>query len=136
MHPFWDLRVVDFLSRTPANQKWRNGATKSILRRAMRGIMPESVLNRPVRSNFLPYLQSGLQEKQASQLQSMLERPRLAELGLVDPQVIKAEYQNYRHGDERRRQALYRALVAENWLRLTFPGASQPHSELLLAQRA
>jgi asparagine synthase (glutamine-hydrolysing) len=42
-HPFLDRRVVEFCMRLPDTQKSRDGWTKSILRRAMSGYLPESV---------------------------------------------------------------------------------------------
>lgn len=44
--PFLDHRLVEFMYRIPGSLKIRNGVTKQLLRRAMRGFMPDSTVNR------------------------------------------------------------------------------------------
>lgn len=45
--PFLDHRLVEFAMSLPQGMKYRNGQTKYILKRALRGEIPERVLNRP-----------------------------------------------------------------------------------------
>ncbi len=52
VHPFHDRRLVEFCLRLPLDQLWRDGMWKSIHRRAMKGLLPESVLNRRVQAEF------------------------------------------------------------------------------------
>ncbi len=44
--PFFDHRLVEFMFRVPGDQKIRLGVTKHLLRRAMRGILPEETRTR------------------------------------------------------------------------------------------
>ena len=44
LHPFFDVRLIDFLAAVPA-VPWR--IDKALLRRAMAGLLPDSVLRRP-----------------------------------------------------------------------------------------
>jgi len=44
--PFLDYRLVELVGRMPAELRLRNGQTKYILKRAMRGILPEKILTR------------------------------------------------------------------------------------------
>jgi asparagine synthase (glutamine-hydrolysing) len=120
-HPFWDRRVVDFLVRLPPEQKWRNGVTKSLLRRAMAGIVPEPVLDRRVRSSFLPFLRAGVQGPQAEPLERLMERPALEALGVIDAGVLREDFHRCLRSNGRQLQAVFRTLTAEKWIRQSFP---------------
>ena len=50
--PFMDYRLVEFIFSLPANFKYRNGKTKWILRKAMRGIVPDKIINRIDKKGF------------------------------------------------------------------------------------
>jgi asparagine synthase (glutamine-hydrolysing) len=50
--PFLDYRIVEFIFKTPHNQKIRKGLTKYIFRNAMKGILPESVRMRIDKMGF------------------------------------------------------------------------------------
>jgi hypothetical protein len=45
--PFLDHRLVEFVARLPERVKLRGFKTKHILREAMRGVLPDSILSRP-----------------------------------------------------------------------------------------
>ena len=62
-HPFLDRRLVEFMLRLPPAQKLFKGATKAVLRRAMRGILPESIRLRSGKANFLPLFDGGWQKE-------------------------------------------------------------------------
>ena len=44
--PFLDIELVDFVRRIPSAWKIRRGTTKYILKQALRGVLPESILHR------------------------------------------------------------------------------------------
>lgn len=45
--PFLDHKLVEFAAKMPREMKLRGSTTKWILREAMKGILPETILNRP-----------------------------------------------------------------------------------------
>jgi asparagine synthase (glutamine-hydrolysing) len=45
-NPFYDVDLVEFMFRIPGTLKIRNGVTKHLLRKAMKGILPESTRTR------------------------------------------------------------------------------------------
>lgn len=45
--PFLDHKLVEFAARMPRSMKLRGATTKWILREAMKGILPDQILNRP-----------------------------------------------------------------------------------------
>jgi asparagine synthase (glutamine-hydrolysing) len=51
-HPFLDRRLVEFLLALPEEQRWQRGRTKYVLRCALSGLLPESVLHRTDKADF------------------------------------------------------------------------------------
>jgi asparagine synthase (glutamine-hydrolysing) len=51
-HPFHDRRLVEFAIALPAEQRYRDGMSKVILRQAMRGRIPESIRLRRDKADF------------------------------------------------------------------------------------
>jgi len=45
--PFLDINVVDFVRRIPSSFKLRNGITKYLLKKAVRGLIPDAIIDRP-----------------------------------------------------------------------------------------
>lgn len=52
--PFLDNHVVEFAQRLPSSFKYRNGTTKYLLKKAMTGILPDSLLYRPKKGFGIP----------------------------------------------------------------------------------
>jgi asparagine synthase (glutamine-hydrolysing) len=46
-HPFFDKRLVEFCLALPAAQKFHQGQTRAIMRRALAPVLPEAVTQRP-----------------------------------------------------------------------------------------
>jgi asparagine synthase (glutamine-hydrolysing) len=58
--PFWDKRLVEFCLALPADQKLRWGWTRSILRRAMEGVIPRSIQWRRDKTDFFENFRRSL----------------------------------------------------------------------------
>jgi asparagine synthase (glutamine-hydrolysing) len=52
--PFLDIDVVDFARRIPSSYKLRGGITKYILKKAVRGLIPDRVIDRPKKGFGVP----------------------------------------------------------------------------------
>jgi asparagine synthase (glutamine-hydrolysing) len=52
--PFLDVNVVDFARRIPASYKLRGGITKYILKEAVRGLIPDRIIDRPKKGFGIP----------------------------------------------------------------------------------
>ena len=52
--PFLDINVVDFARRIPSSFKLRRGITKYILKEAVRGLIPDRVIDRPKKGFGIP----------------------------------------------------------------------------------
>jgi asparagine synthase (glutamine-hydrolysing) len=56
-HPFLDRRVVEFCMGLPSEQRMTGGVTRIIMRRAMRGLLPEKIRQR--RFKVIPFASLG-----------------------------------------------------------------------------
>ena len=52
--PFLDIEVVDLARRIPWQMKLRDGTTKWILKQAVRGIIPDAIIDRPKKGFGMP----------------------------------------------------------------------------------
>jgi len=52
--PLLDHKLVEFAATIPAEFRLRDGETKSIFKRAMRGILPDSIIDRPKQGFAVP----------------------------------------------------------------------------------
>ena len=52
--PFLDYDLVEFARRLPARAKFRNGRTKHLLKSALRGVVPDEVLERRKKGFGIP----------------------------------------------------------------------------------
>jgi asparagine synthase (glutamine-hydrolysing) len=59
-YPFFDRRLVEFCVAVPVGQKLRRGWTRSILRRALEGILPPEIQWRPGKSDLSPNFHRNL----------------------------------------------------------------------------
>lgn len=59
-HPYRDQRLVEWLLRLPAHLLYRPGESKRLARRALRGLLPDSIRMAPRRGTLLPLAQRFL----------------------------------------------------------------------------
>ena len=52
--PFLDIDVVNFVRRVPSSLRLRGGATKYLLKEAARGLIPDSIIDRPKKGFGVP----------------------------------------------------------------------------------
>ncbi len=84
-HPFFDLRVVEFLLSLPSEFKYSNGSTKRLLRNAMKDILPESVRTRQTKATFNETL---MQQMKAIDLDNFWEKSNLVRLGIIKQKTL------------------------------------------------
>ncbi len=94
-HPFFDRRLVEFCLSLPPGQRLQNGWTRSILRRAMNGILPPEVQWRKSKSNLSAGVTLGLIKFDRETLDKvLLHEPELIR-EYVDVSALEAVYLRY-----------------------------------------
>lgn len=115
-HPFFDVRLIEFMRALPAEEKCCRGKSKIVLRKAMERVLPASICERRTKAEFSPIV--GLV------LESMKIDPRALALrrsGLVDGSRLEALVESEatkasQHG----RTSLWRVARIEAWYNVHF----------------
>jgi asparagine synthase (glutamine-hydrolysing) len=119
--PLYDRRVVEFALARPRWERASGRETKYLLRRSVRGLLPDEVLApRPHRTGVtVGYSRRRMRESYPAHFEELFASPLvLAELGIVDTEALKSEVSEYlRAGGDFRRVSLFYTLQAEWWLR-------------------
>ncbi|HSY82832.1 MAG TPA: asparagine synthase-related protein [Gemmatimonadaceae bacterium] len=119
-HPFLYRPLVEFALRLPPEFCSRPGATKWVLREAMKGILPDLVRTRIGKGGGGDSL-ARMFIDQAPFLRQLARDPILADLGLVDGRRLMAEVENasspqaWRDVDQ---GEVVRTLAIEAWLQM------------------
>jgi asparagine synthase (glutamine-hydrolysing) len=114
--PFLDRDLLEFLYSIPREQLVRPGQRRSLLRRALRGIVPGEILNRR-RKSFVaraPIVFICEEWERVSELRTNMVANSL---GLVSENIVARECGRARQGLEVPMAALLRTLSIECWLR-------------------
>jgi asparagine synthase (glutamine-hydrolysing) len=115
-YPFLDRRLVEFCLSIPLDQLTRPGETRSLMRRALRGIVCERILTR--RSKNAPARPIGAAvEREWQRLSQLFSRPLVEQYGLASGSALKEALRRARHGTERFLGLLVITIVLEEWLR-------------------
>ena len=115
-YPFLDRSLVEFGLAVPWERKVHPYARKPILRRAMRGILPEPLRMRAAKigADQAVYLAIA---REWEQLEPLVRESRLADLGMVDGAELRNALQLARHGHSSQLAVLFWTLAAEVWVR-------------------
>lgn len=87
--PFLDIDVVNLARRIPWQLKFRDGTTKYILKRALRGIIPDAIIDRPKKGFGMPigsWLREGKFEFEPSPF--VLKRLASHRAGKIDDRLF------------------------------------------------
>lgn len=120
--PLFDRRLVEFALARPRRERASGRETKLLLRRAVRGLLPDEVLApRPYRTGqTFGYSNRRMREGFPGLYADLFRSPLvLAELGLVDPKALRRSLDEYleRGVGSFQRVSLYYTLHLELWLR-------------------
>jgi len=83
--PFLDHRLIEFFLRLPAGDKLSHGRTKSVLRRGLRGSVPDMVLDRREKMGFGPPQQSWLRGAFGAEMRKAFRSEDFRLRRIVDP---------------------------------------------------
>ena len=120
--PLLDHRLAEFAWSLPLKMKVRGGAGKHLLRRVLYRYVPQSLIDRPKMGFGLPidsWLRGPLKEWAAS----LLTVRRLREEGLLEPEPVRAIWEQFLSGKGDWHYYIWAILMFEAWMDETRPGA-------------
>jgi asparagine synthase (glutamine-hydrolysing) len=118
--PLYDARLLSFAATRPRDERCTGHETKRLLRRAMKGLVPDEVLaNRNGRTGVTAgYFDRAMREVQAGVVTETLRQPVLARLGLVEPEALERGRSRFmRTGSGDLGLRLFLTMQAELWMR-------------------
>ena len=120
--PFLDHRLVEFAATIPGSMKIKNGREKSILKKAVQGLIPDEILWRPKEGFVLPVDQWLIGELRG-RVEAALSPRRLGSHGLLRPERVRLLLDEHYAGTTNHGPRIWNLLMFQIWWEKTY-GAS------------
>jgi asparagine synthase (glutamine-hydrolysing) len=114
-YPMLDKDLVEFLFSIPPEQLVQPGRRRSMMRRALRGIVSVEILERRRKAFQLRAPMNAIRAAQPK-LDRLIAGSRIAELGFIDTAALKRALRATADGSAEWYQAILRAIAYELWL--------------------
>ncbi len=118
--PFLDRRVVELLSRVPADLKLRGWTTKYLLKRATRHLLPARIRRRPKKGFGMPVAR-WIQGPLRPWIEDLLRPQELARDDLFSPSEVRRLLDEHLAGRADHRKALWTLAIFLQWRRTWLP---------------
>jgi asparagine synthase (glutamine-hydrolysing) len=119
--PFLDRPLVELAARIPATLKLKGWRTKHILKRALRGLVPDEILNRRKQGFGVPFgiwMRGPLREV----LETRLDPRKVTRVGLFDPRTTARLMAEHVSGARDHQKILWALLMFDAWRERYLPG--------------
>ncbi len=136
--PFLDADLTDYALGLPSGIKVKYGQKKRILRMALRGIVPDEILDAPKEGFGVPY-QYWLREPLAGYLRSVLLDDSIQQWGIFDRAALEGAIREHTTGQRNHGFLLWKLLNLGLWYRMYLHNNAPldvPHSRTPNAVRA
>jgi asparagine synthase (glutamine-hydrolysing) len=116
-YPYLDRDLVEYLFQIPREQLIRPGARRSLMRRALKGIVPDEILQRR-RKAYLIRGPLALIRRERKQIEGIAANSLAAGFGLIDPAKFTSALDEVTAGNSPRWwPSILRTIAIEIWLR-------------------
>jgi len=116
-YPYLDRDLVDFLAQVSREQVVRPGRRRSLMRRALKNIVPVEILERRRKGSIIRGPLIALQSQSAA-IEELFRTSCLADLGFIEPARLKPAVEFVLSGRESKWGfSIMRVLAFELWLR-------------------
>ena len=112
--PLLNNDFVEYATQLPLNMKLRGLRSKFLLKRALRGVLPDAILNRPKKGFGIPiahWFRGPLKE----QMRSVLSPERIAREGFFEPGAVARLIDDHLNGRRDNRKQLWTLFAFELW---------------------
>ena len=117
-YPFWDKDLVEFCLSIPPLQKVWRGRDRAVLRRGLRGVLPESIRLRRVKTSFAQQVVKALASLGENNLRMLLQNQEKFIIPLLDKAWHeRALTKMYSQKASEDIPILWRAIAVIGWLR-------------------
>lgn len=116
-HPFFDRRLLELCLALPHRLKIANGWTRLVLRKAMKGLLPEQIERRPGKTDFRPSIDHAILHSRRLVLDGMMETSSRAVEHYVNVEAMGKSYRDFLHNPVRHDPSyLWLAISLGLWL--------------------
>jgi asparagine synthase (glutamine-hydrolysing) len=121
--PFLDHKLVEFTSGLPERLKLRGWTTKYVLRRSMKGLLPNTILSRP-KMGFPVPIGSWFRGAYRHVIDDYVLSDRALSRGIFSPDFVRGLVARHQTGGENHSERLWALMNFEIWQRQFFDGES------------
>jgi len=114
--PLLDHRIVEFAMNLPPHMKLNGSRTKSILRNAVKRLVPDLVLEKPKQGFSIP-MKHWLRSSLKPMMLDLLSKDSLNKQGYFDHQVVATWIKDHLDGRTNHSHRLWALMVFEMWYR-------------------
>ncbi|WAC05107.1 MAG: asparagine synthase (glutamine-hydrolyzing) [Methanoregula sp.] len=118
--PYLDVRLGEYIASLPLNRKVRNGVTKYLLRRAIKGLVPEPVRCRMDKMGFVTPEEVWMKEELRPFVLKIFTDKKFHKRPYWDAEAVIRNYLAFLDGKSRYSPEIFRIACAELWLRMLF----------------
>jgi asparagine synthase (glutamine-hydrolysing) len=123
--PFLDHHLVEYCATIPARYKVRRLDTKHVLKRAVRGLVPDRVIDKPKIGFFHSAVDGWFRAQTRGAISDYLLSPEPRYAEILDRRAVERLVQSHARGSETRSgHALLSILLLEIWLSSYLPRAT------------
>jgi len=115
-HPLMHRPLIEFLQAIPFDQFLRPGENRSLMRRALRDLLPEKIGRRKTKGDPSEGVARAI-AREASTMRSLFADSRVCAYGFMDPAPLFAAIDRAKNGLEPHAGALLLTISMEFWLR-------------------
>lgn len=112
--PFLDYRLMEFAATIPGKMKIKNGRSKHILKEAVRGLIPDEVIDRPKEGFVLP-IDTWLLDPMRSYVEELLTEERLNRHGLLRPSSVRRLLNEHYAGMANHGPRIWNLMMFQTW---------------------
>jgi asparagine synthase (glutamine-hydrolysing) len=131
--PFLDHKLVEFTARLPERLKLRGWTTKYVLRRSMKGVLPDAILKRS-KMGFPVPLAKWFRGPFRPLIDDYVLGERATARGLFDPVMVRNLVEEHQRGERNHAERLWSLVNFEMWQRQFIDSQGVKPSELELPE--
>jgi asparagine synthase (glutamine-hydrolysing) len=114
--PLLDHKLIEFVARIPPSLKMKGFETKHVFKRAVRGLVPDEILDRPKQGFGVP-IQQWINDELRERVRGTLAEPRTLQRGYFDPAYVSRLVDEHARGRRDHSTALWALFMFELWHR-------------------
>jgi len=126
--PLLDHELMEFVARIPSGLKMRGAETKYVFKRAVRGLVPDEILDRPKQGFGVPIVE-WINRELRERVRDTFADARTRQRGLVEPAYVDVLLAEHERGRRDHSPALWALFILELWHRAYVDEAPGPPVE-------